>query len=124
MADWNNNNRACKTTWSTLVVLDQKKQAFPKYGTIKIRGLKAYNPTARPKLRRETMAGLAAQIDNVFRAIRGATLEKGKTSSSAQNAMVKVLTDPKRTVADLAAVADAQYHFLGEPTDEAIVNTV
>ncbi|MFZ5625502.1 MAG: hypothetical protein ACOY71_13935 [Gemmatimonadota bacterium] len=115
MADWSRNNAACRTTWLTLRVLDQTRKVFDDAGAVRMQDLGFWNPAATDALRRGAARALARQLDNVFTMIRGAKYENGKTSTAAVNAMVDVLVDGNKTIADLAAANDASYHFRMEP---------
>ena len=114
MAEWSKDIRACKTTWSTLRSLDQSDEVFENSGSIKMSGLSFWNALATPEEKRTQANTLAHQIDHTFREIRVASFEPGVTGEVAVNALVQVLTDESKTIADLATVADALYDFLGE----------
>jgi hypothetical protein len=118
MADWNKNNRACKTTWFTLFVLNQLQEAFPAAGTLTMKQLTFFTQTGDEQLRKTMARSLAIAIDNNFRLIRGAKFENGVKPESALQDMVDTLVNEKRTVADFAGVNDKNYSFLGETHDE------
>jgi hypothetical protein len=118
MADWNKNNRACKTTWFTLYVLNQLEEAFPAAGAIKMNELTFFTQTGDAQLRKVMARSLAIAMDNNFRLIRGAKFEEGVKPESALQDMVDILVDEKKTVADLAEVNDKNYLFLGETHDD------
>lgn len=118
MAEWSANNRACKTTWFTLFVLNQHQEAFPEAGKLKMKDLTFYSRTADTDLRKTMARDLAIALDNNFRLIRGADFEQGVKVGAAINGMVDVLLDEDKTMTDLAMVNDNNYRFLGEKSDE------
>lgn len=46
--NWNKNNRACKTTWLTLLLLDQHQSAFAQAGAIKMEQLTYWSVAGAP----------------------------------------------------------------------------
>jgi hypothetical protein len=118
MAEWSPNNRACKTTWFTLFVLNQHQEAFPDAGELKMKDLTFYSRTADADLRKTMARDLAIAMDNNFRLIRGADFEKSVQPGAAIKDMVDVLLDEDKTMTELAAVNDDNYRFLGEKSDE------
>lgn len=118
MAEWSQNNRACKTTWFTLFVLNQHEEAFPEAGKLKMKDLTFYSRTADTDLRRTMARDLAIAMDNNFRLIRGADFEKNVKVDTAIHDMVNILLDEDKTMSDLAAVNDSNYRFLGEKSHE------
>jgi len=118
MADWNPNNRACTTTWSTLRVLDQNNKPFSKSGNVKMDKLLFWNQAATPAMRKLQATTIATQMDNIFREIRGATYEKGVTEQKAITESVATLIDADKTISDLAGVCDNNYLFWGETINE------
>ncbi|WP_345972167.1 hypothetical protein [Sulfurimonas diazotrophicus] len=114
MAYWSKNNRACKTTWSTLKLLDQLDTVFLEAGELKIKELTFFNQTSSTDQRKAAARMLAIQLDNVFREVRGATYEEDITGEQAIDSMLKVLTTPEATVSDLAEKCDVSYNFYGE----------
>lgn len=114
MANWSKNNRACKTTWSTLRILGQLDAVFKDAGQLKISQLAFWNQTSSDDLRKSVGRMLAIQLDNIFREIRGARYEIGLTTQASIDGMVNVLTNADATVADLAAKNDDNYLFYGE----------
>jgi hypothetical protein len=117
MADWSRNHRACATTWTTLLVLHQSRKTFDKAGIVPMTELTFWNQAASAAMRTLQAKTLAAQMDNVFCMVRGATYEAGVTRAKATADMVEVLTDADKTIADLAEVNDANYKFWGEEDD-------
>ena len=114
MADWNPNNRACTTTWTTLRVLAQTDKPFKKSGTITMDKLTYWNAAATPAMRKLQATTIATQMDNFFREVRGAKYEKGVAQQSAVEDSVETLTDAEKTISDLAGVCDDNYLFWGE----------
>jgi hypothetical protein len=115
MADWSVNSRACTSVWLALRLLEQSKKVFKVSGTIPVKKFLFWNPTASAEMRRLQATTLAKQMDNIFRQIDGATLEKGVTVTDAVAGMVGILVDADQTMADLAELCDANYRFWGEP---------
>ena len=113
---WSNNNRACKTVWSTLIALDQfsETQVFKTAGDKKIKTLTFFPKDAAGDVVNVRAKSLARQLDKVFRLVRGASYEKTITQNKAITAMSEVLKDGDKTVADLADVSDDAYLFFGE----------
>ena len=118
MAEWSPNNRACKTTWFTLFVLNQHQEAFPDAGKLQMKDLTFYARAVDVDLRKARARDLAIAMDNNFRLIRGADFEKNVKPADAIDDMVNVLLDEDKTITDLAAVNDSNYRFLGEKSDE------
>ncbi|HEY6204601.1 MAG TPA: hypothetical protein VIW21_00370 [Chthoniobacterales bacterium] len=118
MADWNKNNRACKTTWFTLFVLNQLEEAFPEAGALTMKQLTFFTQTGDADMRKVMARSLAIAMDNNFRLIRGAKFEKDIKPEVALQDMVDTFVDETKTVADLAAVNDKNYLFLGETHDD------
>lgn len=118
MAEWSKNNRACKTTWFTLYVLNQHQEPFPAAGAVKMNQLTFYTQTDDGGLRKVLARSLAIAMDNNFRLIRGAKFEKGVDPAAALNDMVDMLLKQDKTMADLAAVIDKNYLFIGETHEE------
>lgn len=115
---WSANNRACKTTWTTLRILNQLEQTFDKAGAVKMDGLTFWNQGSSSDSRESVAHSLSIQIDNVFRLIRGARYEGGVTKPEAVQGMLDILLDESKTVTDLALVADALYQFWKEDEDD------
>jgi hypothetical protein len=116
---WSNNNRACKTTWTTLIALDQlrENQTFKTAGNKKMKSLTFYPKEGSSDVLDIRAKGLAQQLDKIFRFVRRADYEKNVTNKKAVNGLVKVLKDGEKTVADLADVADDAYLFFKEGED-------
>ena len=116
MSDWNSNNRACTTTWTTLRVLGQisKRRTFNTTGPLKMTELTFWASTGSGQARTTAAKTLSIQMHNVFTMLRGASLESGITQAKAIETMVGVLKDKDKTVADLAEMNDASYLFWRE----------
>lgn len=113
---WSNNNRACKTVWSTLVALDQlsERQLFKTAGDKKIGTLTFYPKDGSSDVLETRAKALALQMDKIFRVVRSATYENNVTAKKAVNSLVTVLKDGEKTVAELADAADDAYLFFKE----------
>jgi len=115
MPDWSKNNLAHRATWSTLLLLEQSTDVFSKSGSIPMTQLTFWNAATSPDMRKLQINTLARQIDNVFRLVRGAQHEDGVQPQAAIAALIAVLSDPAKTICDLANAADGSYRFFGEP---------
>jgi hypothetical protein len=113
---WSANVRACKTLWTTLIALDQLSEAtvFKKAGTKLMKDLTFFAGPASPAAVNVRARGLAFDLDRVFQTLRGARFESGVTQMKAIDALVAILKNGSKTVAELADEADAHYHFVGE----------
>ncbi len=118
MGEWSKNNRACKTTWFTLYVLDQSDKAFKESGDIRMDELTFWNQSSSTEIRQLQAKALCIQMHNNFTLIRKAKLEHGVKKEEAIGDMFNVLMDESKTLRDLAAVIDDNYLFLGEKSDE------
>ena len=114
MPAWSPNNLACRTTWTTLMVLDQSDETFDASGAIKVRDFTFWNNADSAEMRKTKATTLAVQMDNIFVKLRGARYETGVDAEAAIKAIVAILTKGDRTMADLAARNDASYQFWGE----------
>ena len=119
MSIWSKNNRACKTVWFTLYVLDQINQPFGQSANIPMGNLTYWRQSASLEIRQVQAKSLAIQLHNNFTLIRRAKLEPGMTAGQAVELMSIVLMDETKTIADLATIADDCYLFLGEELNEA-----
>jgi hypothetical protein len=118
MADWNKNNRACTTTWSTLRVLAQHEEVFSRSGSLAMKQLTFWNPTVTAQMKDLQVQTLARQMDNVFRKIRKAKYESGVDTDRAIGDMTTVMINGDKTVSELASIIDDDYAFWGEEVDE------
>ena len=111
MFTWSKNNRACTTTWSTLLILDQISAAFNDSGLLKIQDFTFWNKTGSTEMRQLMATTLATQMDNIFTMIRGAQYESTVTKEIAINGMINILTGGAQTVSDLAEFNNNSYAF-------------
>ena len=113
---WTPNNRAATTTWLTLLALSEipRDLVFKEAGSRKMKDLTFFASGASIDSRRIAASALAIQMDSMFRDIRGAQYEKGKSFGTAVSAIVEVLLDPDKTLAELAETNDDQYLFWRE----------
>ena len=114
MSNWNKNNRACTTLWSTLFTMNQLSTNFDNSGSLKMRDLTYYNNLSIGDLLSQDAEIIADQLDNVFRHARGAKFESGIDHSKALSDMIQVLSKSEKSVEDLAEAIDALYFFWGE----------
>ena len=91
--NWNKNNRACKTTWLTLLLLDQHQSAFAQAGAIKMEQLSFWSGGGSADFRAVRAETLLNQLDNNFRLVRGAEFEQGIDEPTAKAALRGVLLD-------------------------------
>jgi hypothetical protein len=113
---WSNNNIACVNTWFCLSkkVLGQIDCSFDDAQTLKMTDLEYWNEVAPGDNREVEAQALADMLTKIFTNVMGAAYEKGQTYATAVPAMTTVLTDPDKTICELAAVVDELHHFLGE----------
>ncbi len=79
---WGTSNRAAKTTWSTLSVLDQQALPFNDAGAVMLNKLAYWGTGESPQTQMTKSKSLAIQIDNIFRSIRGINYENSIDKSS------------------------------------------
>jgi len=120
MPEWNNNNLACLKTWIHLKVLNQLDVVFKDAANLKMNQLTFWNQSASSELRSIAAKTICSQLDNMFRLFDKATYESGINNSSATEAMLRVMTNEKNTVAELASEINNNYKFRGESDDDAI----
>ncbi|MGA1794561.1 MAG: hypothetical protein ACMUIL_01775 [bacterium] len=118
MADWSKNNRACKTTWFTLHVLNQNDKPFKDSGNVRMNELTFWNQSVSAEMRQIQARALSIQMHNNFTMIRRAKLEDGVEPEKAIGSMVDVLMNGSKTISDFAGVIDENYLFLGEKSDD------
>jgi hypothetical protein len=82
-----------------------------------MRQLTFWNQAASGPMRTLQAKSLSAQMDNVFRLVRGAEYESGITRAAATSDMANILADGEKTIAELAEVNDTNYQFWGEEDD-------
>lgn len=114
MADWKENNRACKTLWTSLKTMNQLFTNFEESGNIKMQDLTFYNPLNSSDLLTKEATMIADQLDNIFRNGRGAIFEDNTDRTKAIGAMVAILVDGDKQVSDLASTVDDAYKFISE----------
>ena len=116
MAIWNANNRACTTTWTTLRVMGQIPQdmVFNDAGEVKINKFTFWGEMSSTDMKQTQARALAIMMDNIFRMIRGAKYEQGKTNQQAIEDITNTLVNGEKTIADLAEINDANYYFWKE----------
>ncbi|MDR3667476.1 MAG: hypothetical protein P4L35_11595 [Ignavibacteriaceae bacterium] len=111
MAKWDLSSRACKTTWSTLMTLDQIDEVFINSGTIKMADFALWNPASSAAIRQVQASTIANQMDNIFRNIRHDTYQNGIDNNKAINDIVAILIVEDKTISDLAEVINSDYIF-------------
>lgn len=109
---WDKRSLACKVTWITLRLLHQHKRVFNSAGRLRVKQLSFWKSSTAA--RNAGRAMLVPQIDLLFREMYGSVYESGVTRAKALRALDSVLQQGDATLADVAAVADVQYEFLGE----------
>jgi hypothetical protein len=114
MFTWSSDNRACKTTWSTLFELDQLKAIFKDAGSMKMSELTYWNNTDSDNMRLTKVNEIAIEMDNIFIKERGAKYEKNKSKDTALEDIKNIMTNSDKTVQDLAEVNDNNYLFWNE----------
>ncbi|CAH0279623.1 hypothetical protein SRABI27_03736 [Pedobacter sp. Bi27] len=117
MPNWNPNNLACTTLWTTLFKMKQLDSNFTDSGALKMSELLYFNPlgTAADKLKSARI--MADQLDVIFRFGRGAVYEDSIDREKAMEVLVPILLDADKLVEDLASAADDIYHFWQEPVN-------
>ena len=102
------------------MVLDQidEDQSFMSTGKLKIGELRFFPHDGSQDIIVVRAKSLSSQMDKYFRMVRGAVYESNVTQPQAINALVEVLIDKEKTVAELADKADDQYLFYKEGEDQ------
>lgn len=111
MAKWTTNNLACINVWSTLYIMKQHKKTFKKAETLTMKELLFYNPTLTKDELKFEASGIADFLDIVFKNTYGGSYEENVNKAKATADMVTVLINADKTIADLAAKVDDDYHF-------------
>jgi hypothetical protein len=111
VAIWSTDVRACKTTWTTLLGLQQIRATFAAAGAIPMGQLAFW--TGQDDTRAVRAQALALEMDQIF-FLRGAAYEEGVDGAIAVAALVDMLLVETKVVAELAERADTLYDFLGE----------
>lgn len=114
MGDWSSNNSAHRTTWITLVHLNQLNKSFDDSKNVKIDELTFWGHADSEEMRTIILNGLSIQIDNYFTKLRGARYENGSCRDNALEGMQEILGNSSKTVEDLAQVCDVHYRFWKE----------
>ena len=114
MSNWSNNNRAHTQAWYSLVVLNQLEAAFPEAKGMTVRDLTFWSETASADLRGQQAQAIAIQLDNMFTKVWRAKYEEGMDREGSVSTLEAVLQLGDTTMPELGAIADDQYHFLGE----------
>ena len=114
MAEWDITSLACVKTWIHLKTLDQLNKVFEDSGKVKSKELQFWDDSASGSTRTLQANTLAQQLDSMFRQFDKAKYETGSDLTKAVSAMVSILIDGDKTVADLAQVVETNYHFTGE----------
>jgi len=114
MADWTENNRACKTLWTSLKVMNQVFVNFDECGILKMQDLTFFNSLVSNTVLVKEATMVADQLDNIFRNGRGAIFEENTDRTKATGAMIAILVDGEKQVSDLAATVDDAYKFISE----------
>lgn len=114
MADWSDNNRACKTLWTTLYAMKQITSGFSESGALKMSELAYFNPFDSEDLRKQNAGMIADQLDSTFRHGRGAKFETEMDRTKVISGITALLIDADKLVSDLADLVDSMYNFYGE----------
>ncbi len=114
MADWTENNRACKTLWTSLKIMNQVFVNFEECGNLKMKDLTFFNSLVSNAVLINEATMIADQLDNIFRKGRGAIFEDNTDRTKAIGAMVAILVDGEKQVRDLASTVDDAYKFIAE----------
>jgi hypothetical protein len=115
MSDWSKNNRAHALTWYSLYVLDQLKTGFVDSEELTVGDLTFWGALSSNDMKRLQANTLGINLDNMFRMIFNAELEDDVAREDAISAMQEALRSAETTLPELAAIADENYAFLGEP---------
>jgi hypothetical protein len=112
--EWSNNNLADIYTWFNLKQLNQHSEDFDSSQKLTIKQLAFYNELASAEAKRLAAEALAIPLVNLYQSIGKADFEKGMTKAKAKNALIEILVDGKKTIVELATVADDCFHFPNE----------
>jgi hypothetical protein len=111
--EWNNNNKSCVSTWYYLASTHQLNKGFPNSPNVKMNKLRFWNELSTDITEAKARAWAEWFVSYVT-SKDGAQYEKGYEWASSVDAMVKVMTDKTKTVADLAAAVDTALFFYKE----------
>ena len=114
MGTWNRNNSAQRTTWITLVHLNQLAKSFDESKDVKMDKLTFWGHADSDAMRKLILEGLSIQIDNYFTKLRGARYEDESDREKALAGMQEILIDASKSVEDLAQDCDDHYMFWRE----------
>lgn len=114
MANWNPNNLACTTLWTTLFKMQQLDSSFADSGALKMSELLFFNPLGSAAEKLKTARILSDQLDVVFRIGRGAVYEDDVDHGKAMEMIIPILLEEDKLVEDLASAADDLYRFWQE----------
>lgn len=120
MSNWSSNNRACTSTWATLFRMGQIRVSFSDSGRLPIGQLTFYSNLSTTELRKQEAMIIADQMDNIFRAGRGAIYEDNFDRTKSLSKMMEILVTEDKTVADLAGAIDNCYLFWQENSNEIV----
>ena len=109
---WQNTRPTCAVTWTTLMLLGQLSQTFPKAGAVPMRRLTFWAGSEQARTARAR--ALAIQVDSTFRDMFGSKYETGVQRAGALETMLGVLLTRDASVEALADSNDGSYLFLGE----------
>lgn len=111
--EWNNNNKSCVSTWYYLANTHQLDTNFDDSPKVTMDQLSLWNALSKDVTEAKARAWAEWYISYVT-SKDGAQYEKGYNWASSVNAMVEVMIDKTKTVADLAATIDEAIFFYNE----------
>ncbi len=114
MKTWNGNNSAHRTTWITLVHLNQLAKSFDDSNKVKMDELTFWGHADSDDMRKLILDGLSVQIDNYFTKLRGARYEDISDKDKALSGMREILKEASNTVEKFAQACDDHYKFWKE----------
>jgi len=115
MENWQKSNRAARTTWLALWDLKQipNDLLFEEAGAYKMDQLTFWARSSSAEMRQLQARAIALAIDDNFRG-RGAQYEQGRDGGKAHQDTANILSDEKKTIANLAEACDKNYLFWKE----------
>ncbi|OEU69035.1 MAG: hypothetical protein BA863_01395 [Desulfovibrio sp. S3730MH75] len=114
MERWNANNSAYRTTWITLVHLNQLAKSFKDSKDVKMKDLTFWGHADSDSMRKQILEGLSIQIDNYFTKLCGVRYEEDSSREKALKEMQEILKEASKTVENFAQACDDQYKFWRE----------
>jgi hypothetical protein len=87
---------------------------FRDAGQVKMNELIYWGEMSSLDIRQIQARSLAITMDNIFRMIRGAKYEEGKTNQQTINDIANTLLNAEKTIEDLAEINDINYYFWKE----------